>query len=105
MLIRQLKITQNSINIQPLIDKLKCTSLKIVLYGSSAKGENLKDSDIDLFILSREPQEAKDVIYKSPWREKLQCVMNTPQQLAKLKKDNPVFFKEIAGGITLYEEK
>lgn len=104
-LIRQLKITQNVINVHPLTDKLKSISLKIVLYGSSAKGENLKDSDIDLFILSREPQKAKDLIYKSPLREKLQYVVNTPQQLAKLKKSNPVFLKEILRGITLYEEK
>lgn len=104
-LIRQLKITQNIINVQPLVDKLKAASLKVVLYGSSAKGENLKSSDIDLFILSREPQKVKDLIYKNPLREKLQYVVNTPQQLAELKKDNPVFFKEISGGIALYEER
>lgn len=104
-LIRQLKITQNVIIVQPLIDKLKPASLRIVLYGSSAKGENLKDSDIDLFILSREPQKVKDLIFKSPLREKLQYVVNTPQQLAGLKQDNPVFFKEISSGITLYQER
>ena len=104
-LIRQLKITQNLVNIQTLIDKLKDSSLKIVLYGSSAKGENLKDSDIDLFILSREPQKVKDLIYKSQLREKIQYVVDTPQDLAELKKENPVFFKEIFTGITLYEEK
>jgi len=104
-LIRQLKINQNIINVQPLMGKLKPVSLKIVLYGSSAKGENLKESDIDLFILSREPQEIKNIIYRSHLREKLQYVINTPQQLAKLKKENPVFLKEISSGITLYEEK
>ena len=104
-LIRQLKITQNVINIQPLAQKLNPFSLKIILYGSSAKGENLKDSDMDLFILSREPQKVKELIYKSPLRKKIQYVINTPQHLAKLKKDNPVFFNEISGGIIIYEEK
>lgn len=104
-LIRQLKITQNVLKIQPLIDKLKPIALRVVLYGSFAKGENHKDSDIDIFILSREPQRVKDLIYRNSLREKVQYVIHTPQQLAKLKKDNAVFLKEISAGIILYEEK
>jgi len=104
-LIKHLKITQNLINIQPLAQKVKPFSSKVILYGSCAKGENLKDSDIDLFILSREPQRIKDLIYKSPLRRKIQYIVNTPQQLAKLKKDNPVFIKEISNGINVHEEK
>lgn len=104
-IIRQLKITQNLICIKPLVEKLKQVSLKIVLYGSSAAGINHAESDIDLFILSRVPEKAKATIYKSSFREKIQYVVNSPQDFIRLKKENPVFHKQASGGIILYEVK
>ena len=104
-LVRQFKITQNLISVKPLVDKLKNISLKIVLYGSAAKGQNHKDSDIDLFMLTREPEEVKKLLHKSPLKKKLQYVISNPQDFVKLKKKNPVFVKEISSGIVLYEEK
>lgn len=104
-IIRQLKITQNLIYIRPLAEKLKPISLKIVLYGSSATGTNYAESDVDLFVLSRQPKKVKDLIYKSPLKETLQYVVNNPQDFIRLKKENPVFSKEISNGIILYEAK
>ncbi len=104
-IIRQLKVTQNLINISPLVNKLKDVSLKIVLYGSAASGLNHAESDIDLFMLTRDVKTAKDIIYRSPLKERLQHVIATPQDMVKLKKDNPVFYKEVSGGIILYESK
>ena len=104
-IIRQLKITQNLIDIGPLVEKLKDISLKIVLYGSSAAGANHAGSDVDLFILTRDTKKAKDIIYKSSLKEKLQHVITTPQDFVKLKKENPVFYKEVSSGIILHEEK
>lgn len=104
-IVRQLKIVQNLIYLRPLVEKLKEVSLKIVLYGSSAIGTNHAESDIDLFVISREPEKAKNLIYKSPLKEKLQYVVNNPQDFTKLKKKNPVFHKQASGGIILYEAK
>lgn len=103
--IRQLKITQNLICIRPLVEKIKGISLKIVLFGSSATGTNNAESDIDLFVLSREPKRVKDLIYKSQFKEMLQYVINNPQDFVKLKKENPVFHKQILSGIILYNSK
>lgn len=102
-IIRQLKVTQNLIDIRPLVEKLKDISLKMVLYGSSATGVNHAGSDIDLFILTRDVKRAKDIVYKSPLKEKLQHVITTPQDFVKLKKENPVFYKEVSSGIILHE--
>ena len=103
--IRQLKIAQNIIDIMPLVDKLKDVSMKIVLYGSSASGLNHAGSDIDLFVFTRDTKRVKDLIYKSPLKEKLQYIISTPQDLVKLKKENPVFYKEVSEGIILHEKK
>ena len=104
-IIRQLKITQNLIYIRPLVEKLKDISLKIILYGSFATGTNHAGSDIDLFVLSREPKKVKGLIYKSPFKERLQYVVNSPQDFIRLKRDNPVFRKEVSSGIILHEAK
>jgi len=102
-IIRQLKVTQNLIDIRPLVEKLQGISLKIVLYGSSAAGVNHAESDVDLFILTRDAKRVKDVIYKSPFKERLQQIIVTPQDFVKLKKENPTFHKEISsGGIVLH---
>jgi predicted nucleotidyltransferase len=83
----------------------KHTALKMIFYGSSTAGSNHAESDIDLFILTRDVKKVKDTIYKSPFKEKLQHVVITPQEFIKLKKDNPVFYKEVSSGIVIHEEK
>jgi len=102
---RQLKIIQNLIDIKPLIEELRGVSLEIILYGSSAKGENHAESDIDLFILARDVKKVKNIVYKSSLKGRLQYIVATPQDFVKLKKENPVFCKEVSGGIILHEEK
>ncbi len=104
-IIKQLKITQNLIDINPLVEKLKTVSLKIILYGSSAAGANHAGSDVDIFILARDAKKAKSIIYKSSLKERIQHVVATPQDFVKLKKDNPVFYKEVSAGIILHEDK
>jgi predicted nucleotidyltransferase len=104
-LIKQLKITQNIINIRPITEKLRRNVLKIVLYGSSADGSNHSESDIDLFVLARDAKKAKDAMRNNALAEKLKYVVATPQEFAKLKKTNQVFCKEVATGINLYEAK
>lgn len=103
-LIKQLKILQNLTSIYPLIQRINPHCLKIILYGSTAIGENSQDSDIDLFILSRYPKEVKEIIYKSSFREKIQYVINTPGEFVKSKKENTIFYKEISKGIILWDQ-
>jgi len=104
-LIKQLKIVQNLATIYHLIQKLKSHCLKIILYGSTAHGENSEKSDIDIFIQTRNIKKVKNIIYRDTLREKIQYVINTPNEFAKLKKENLVFYKEISKGITLWEQK
>ena len=77
----------------------------IVLYGSAAKGENTAGSDIDVFILTRTPNEVEKIIFKDKLREKIQYVAHTPNDFIKSKKRNPTFYKEIEKGLVLWQEK
>ena len=105
ILIKYLKIVQNIVSLRYLTEKLKKLSLKIVLYGSAAKGENTTESDIDVFILTRTPDEVEKIIFKDKLREKIQYVAHTPNDFIKSKKRNPIFYKEIEKGLVLWQEK
>ena len=103
--IKQLKILKTTMVLQPVVNKLKKLSKKIVLFGSCARGENVADSDIDLFILADSPRSIEENIKRSNFRKKLQPVIRNSTQLIKMKKEESVFFEEIEHGITLWESK
>ncbi len=103
--IKYLKILQNIILLLPLVEKLKKISLKIVLYGSAAKGENIEESDIDIFILSRDPDGVKEIIFEDKLRKKIHPSLYTPNDFIKSKKGSPAFHAEVERGILLWEEK
>jgi len=103
--VKYLKILQNIILLRTLGEKLKKFSLKIILYGSAAKGENHSESDIDIFIMTRSVDDIEKIIFKDKLREKIKYVLHTPNDFIKLKKNNPVFYKEVEEGIVLWEEK
>lgn len=105
ILTKYLKILQNIILSYSLVEKLKKHSLKIVLYGSAARGENHSGSDIDIFIMSRNPNEVGKIMFKDKLREKIQYVAHSPNDLIKTKKSNPIFYGEIEKGIVLWERK
>lgn len=105
ILIKYLKVLQNIVSLRNLIKKLKKFSLRIVLYGSAAKGENNAESDIDIFILTRAPDEVEKTIFLDILREKIRYVAHTPNDFIKSKKNNPTFYDEVEKGIILWEEK
>jgi len=104
-LIKQLKILKNMARLSPLVKKLKDLSQKIILFGSWSRGENLKDSDIDLCLLTNSAEEVQQIVKKSSLRNKLQLIIRTPTGFAELEKKDPVFFKEIDRGIVLFSKE
>lgn len=104
-LIRQWKVLSNIAELFPLIKKLKNISQKIILFGSAAHGTNLKDSDIDLFVLTNVPNEVRQIVQKHPLREKIQLITKEVSAFLNLKKKDPVFYRELSRGFILYERK
>ena len=103
--IRQFKVLKNVLALRPLIAQLKPVSKKIVLYGSTSRGDNDPASDIDLFILSQEPEAAKKVIDDLKTRQKIQSVIKTPSELADFRDKEKTYYAEVDRGITLWEKK
>ena len=102
--IKQFKVLKNVLMLRPLISKLKSSSKRIVLYGSASRGENDLSSDIDLFVVSKEPDKTKRIISSVRSKQKMQTVIKTPSELADFKKDEKVYFDEVERGVVLWEE-
>lgn len=103
--IKQFKVLKNILALRPLVSKLKPLSKKIILYGSTGRGENDPTSDIDLFILSQEPEEAKKIAASIKTRQKIQAVVKTPSEFADFKGKEKIYYAEVDRGITLWERK
>ncbi|MCX5781567.1 MAG: nucleotidyltransferase domain-containing protein [Elusimicrobia bacterium] len=104
-IVKQFKILKNIESLIPLTNKLGAISEKIVLFGSSARGEDSFESDVDLFVLTKNPEEVNEATSKLKLERKLQLVVRTPVSYSSMGKKEPVFFEEINRGLTIWEKK
>jgi len=103
--IKQFKILKNVLALRPLVSKLKPSSRKITLYGSHSRGENDSSSDIDLFIISKDPDMTRDVISSIKSKHEIQTVIKTASEMAGFREREKVFMQEVDRGVVLWEEK
>lgn len=104
-LISQFKVLLNIMSVYPLTKELKGQCVRIILFGSTALGTNMEESDIDLFILTNTPREVSELVNKSNLAEKIQLVAKKPVDWAALRKKDPIFYEEVERGIVLWEAK
>lgn len=89
--------------INPLLPRFKKFCQKIVLFGSSSRGEQTSDSDIDLFILSRDKDKARKALKRISAGLPLKAIVKTPSEWSEFEITEPEFYREIKNGIILYE--
>jgi predicted nucleotidyltransferase len=104
-LVKQYKAFKNVLLLRTALSKLKNVSKKIILYGSASRGEDAGESDIDLFIVSREPLAVKEMLDSLKTKRKLQAVVKTPTDITEFKTKEHVYWNEVDRGIVLWEEK
>jgi len=108
--LKEFKVLTNLLLIEPLVEKLKELSHKIVLFGSWAEGSDNEDSDIDLFIVSSEKEKVLSVVSKFSYSAKLydrkvQPIINAPEELLKKGKEERVFLEQVEKGKVLWERE
>jgi len=101
-LVKELKIVLNIMLVNELTEKTKEYCSKIILFGSASKGENNKESDIDILFITTEKQKVNSIVLKDHSREKIQPVIVTQNDFIKMKSDNPVFYKEVNEGKVIW---
>lgn len=102
-LVKEIKVLKNILEVQPLINKLQMESQKIILFGSFASGKNTKESDIDLFVLSKKNEAIRKIINASEFAERVQLILKTPGEMLKINQNKPLLFQEIEKGKVLWE--
>lgn len=102
-LLKALRIFENQLILEPLISDIKHYSRKIILFGSCATGDDLIDSDIDLFILADEPDSIREKISEFSCEREINLVVVDPMELTTMETDDKVFLTEIRKGIVLWE--
>lgn len=102
--IRHFKIFANIQELQELVRKIKGHTLKITLFGSCATGKDTMDSDIDLFIVTGEVMEVKELIDKLIGNRLVKPVILAPHDVIQLKKKDKAFYDEVNKGIVLWRE-
>lgn len=103
--IKQLKVLRLIMSLDTLLKKLRGMSKKIILYGSSSRGENTRDSDIDLFVVTNAADEIEKILKNNSKNKAIQLIMRTPLKYIEMEKTNPTFYAEIERGIVLWESK
>ncbi|OGX37182.1 MAG: hypothetical protein A3C36_00945 [Omnitrophica WOR_2 bacterium RIFCSPHIGHO2_02_FULL_52_10] len=103
-MVRQFKVLKTVTALKKLVQKLKASSRKIVLFGSAARGEDYKDSDLDLLIVAKDPEAAHKSVSNFKSGRHIQPVIKTSVQLSEMEAGSKEFFNEINSGIVLWEE-
>jgi predicted nucleotidyltransferase len=95
--------------LRPLIDKMRSIASEVVLYGSCARGEDASKSDVDLFIISEDKEEALRLIRNYKFLKgfehlKIEPVIFSPVELLKSEKDDREFLSLVRKGIVLWDK-
>lgn len=101
--VKKIRINETMEVIEPFVAKLKKNAKKIILFGSSCRGEQTVDSDIDLFILSDSKNLVYEVLNKIPSRVNLKTIVKTVNEWSEMEVSDTEFYHEIKNGIVLYE--
>ncbi len=101
-LVKQLKTTAIIEKLLPLIKKIKQGCEEIILFGSASRGEQTRNSDIDLFILTHTSENVKKDLIKYQKKIPIKPVIKTPNQWSELEIREPEFYKEVKRGIKLF---
>jgi len=94
--------------IEPLTERLKNISSRIILYGSCAQGTDTSQSDLDLFIVSEDRERIVEAIANFSFPQgfediHIQSVIKSPAELLEAGESEQVFLEEVERGIILWE--
>jgi len=103
--VKQLKILLTLFQLDDLIKQAKPFSDRIILFGSSAEGTDVKESDIDLLLLTKEKSHLTHVIHRfnAKSQKRIAPIILDSQGFSKLRRENGALFDRISRGIALWQ--
>lgn len=106
-LVREYKKFENILDISGLVIRIKDMCNKIVLYGSCAAGVDTIESDVDLFIISREKEKVLREIRKEAksMKREIKPLIFSAEEYLSMRNKKEALLDEVDSGIVLYEKK
>lgn len=104
---RQFKVLFNVSALDDLVDQIKQTSERVVLFGSCAEGTDVEESDIDLFVLSSDVEVVQSKIskYERMFDRRISPIVVDSRGFAKIKSKDKSLYERISRGIRLWERE
>ena len=104
--VRQLKVLLTLFQLDDLIKRTKPFSDRIILFGSSAEGTDVKESDIDLLLLTNERSQLADLVHKfsTKSQRRIAPIILDPQGFSKLRREDSALFDRVSRGIVLWQK-
>ncbi len=103
LIVKQLKIIGTINQLNGFLQKLRSLSSRIIIFGSSSRGEDTPDSDIDLLIISRSKDLVMEQIKRYRNKRKIQGIIYSNLNFIEKKKTDPIFYEQVNKGIVLWE--
>ncbi|PIU20926.1 MAG: hypothetical protein COT15_05010 [Candidatus Diapherotrites archaeon CG08_land_8_20_14_0_20_34_12] len=109
-LVKQIKICYsiNSIDQSQIIEEIKnkLEAKSILLFGSTSKGEDDENSDIDLLAITKNPKKIDLSTYEEKIGKRINLIVYSfVEWQKKAKEDKPFYENVILDGIALFGEK
>jgi len=103
--VRQLKILSNLWVLRKFVGENKGRTKKIILFGSCAEGTDVRESDIDVFILTDEKKMVKESVsrFNRKSEMKISPIILDVNEFTKMKREDRPLFERIDRGIVLWE--
>lgn len=103
--VKHLKILSNLWALREFVERARENAKKIILFGSCAEGTDVKESDIDIFILTREKKPAMEAVSRFNQRNerKISPVILGSDEFTKMKREEKPLYERIDRGIVLWE--
>jgi len=95
--VKQIKVLLTVWELRPIVEEIKEFCKRIVLYGSTSRGEDAFGSDIDLFILGN-PEAVKRILRK---RSNISPLVLTAAEFSSLREKDPALYEQLNRGIEL----
>lgn len=103
-LIKSLRLFENLLELNELIEDLKQYCRKIVLFGSCSRGEDTHNSDIDLFIVTDNDytDNIRSKISNYEIAREIKPIIIDTLDLINMEENDKVFLQEVNKGIILW---
>jgi predicted nucleotidyltransferase len=103
---RQFKVLFNVYSLNELVEEIKQDCKRIILFGSCSEGTDVKESDVDLFILTNEKNRVKSIVntYQKAGKRIAPIIVNSNEFIKLRRKDKPLYDR-ILKGILLWESE